>query len=175
MPPTLGVALLCSSRAGSDMWLLSRNFITLRHKRVLYDTPNVVAIYYYVWTQQYVFHLEARLIGSSGIWTHDLSIVSQTRCHLSYRASVLIYWSQNIATIVWGLCAIMFTTKYITLFAARSITDTNTIVLVSKLDWYQYWTDILHFYKLHAWWCGVAKKWWKEVGESAWGSRGKQA
>ena len=26
MPPTLGAALLCSSRAGSDMWLLSRNF-----------------------------------------------------------------------------------------------------------------------------------------------------
>ena len=27
MPPTLGAALLCSSRAGSDMWLLSRNYI----------------------------------------------------------------------------------------------------------------------------------------------------
>ena len=25
MPPTLGAALLCSSRAGSDMWLLSGN------------------------------------------------------------------------------------------------------------------------------------------------------
>ena len=27
MPPTLGAALLCSSRAGSDIWLLSRNSI----------------------------------------------------------------------------------------------------------------------------------------------------
>ena len=27
MPPTLGAALLCSSRVGSDMWLLSRNSI----------------------------------------------------------------------------------------------------------------------------------------------------
>ena len=30
MPPTLGAALLCSSRAGSDMWLLSRNSIVHR-------------------------------------------------------------------------------------------------------------------------------------------------
>ena len=69
----LGTALLCSSRVGS-----------------LYDTPNVVAIYYYVWKQQYIFHLEAYLIGSSGVWTHDLSIMMRTCCHISYHASVKI-------------------------------------------------------------------------------------
>ena len=31
MPPTLGAALLCSSRAGSDMGLLSRNSIVHRN------------------------------------------------------------------------------------------------------------------------------------------------
>ena len=36
-----------------------------------------------------MYSLEARLIGSSGIRTHDLSIVRRTRCHLSYRASVV--------------------------------------------------------------------------------------
>ena len=67
-------------------------FITLCHKKVLYDTPNIVAIYYYVWKQQYASHLEVRLIKSSGIRTRDLSIVRQTRCHLSYRASVDAYF-----------------------------------------------------------------------------------
>ena len=58
---------------------------------MLYDTPNVVAIYYYVWKQKYIFHLEERLIGSSGIKTHDHTIVRQTRCHLSYHASIWIF------------------------------------------------------------------------------------
>ena len=43
-------------------------------------------------TKHYGFHLETRLIGSSGIQTHDLSIVGRTRCHLSYRASVVRYF-----------------------------------------------------------------------------------
>ena len=35
-------------------------------------------------------HLEAHLIGSSRIRTHDLSIVRRTGCHLSCRASVTL-------------------------------------------------------------------------------------
>ena len=77
----LGTALLCSSRAGYVYVAVSRNS--------LYDTPNVIAINYYVWKQQYVFPFEAHIIGSSGIWTHDLLMVRPTRCHLRYRTSFL--------------------------------------------------------------------------------------
>ena len=36
MPPTLGAALLCSSRAGSDMWLLFGNSILLPRRNHQY-------------------------------------------------------------------------------------------------------------------------------------------
>ena len=36
--------------------------------------------------------LKHSLIGSSGIRTHDPTIVGRTRCHLSYRASVTLHY-----------------------------------------------------------------------------------
>ena len=58
------MALLCSSRAGSVYVAVSRNFI------VHWDWGRTIGVCsYYVWKQQYVFHLEAHLIGSSGIQT----------------------------------------------------------------------------------------------------------
>ena len=49
-----------------------------------------VTIYCHVIKRAIWLYLRSGLIGSSGIRTRDLSVLSLTRCHLSYRASVYV-------------------------------------------------------------------------------------